>query len=85
VTALPGFPARSDVIDRYVERTGADLSRLDFYVALALWKLACIAEGVYARYRAGVMGDSGADVVASFGDRVIALAEGALAIAERLE
>jgi aminoglycoside phosphotransferase (APT) family kinase protein len=84
VSALPGFPPRSAMIARYVERTGADVSRLDFYVALALWKLACIAEGVYARYRAGVMGDDGADVVESFGDRVVALAEEALAIAERL-
>jgi aminoglycoside phosphotransferase (APT) family kinase protein len=85
VTALPGFPPRSAMIARYVERTGADVSRLDFYVALALWKLACIAEGVYARYRAGVMGAEGADVVESFGARVVALAEEALAIAERLE
>jgi aminoglycoside phosphotransferase (APT) family kinase protein len=85
VTALPGFPPRSAVVARYVERTGADVSRLDFYMSLALWKLACIAEGVYARYRAGVMGDDGADVVESFGERVIMLAEEALAIAERLE
>jgi aminoglycoside phosphotransferase (APT) family kinase protein len=85
VTALPGFPPRSAMIARYVERTGADVSLLDFYVALALWKLACIAEGVYARYRAGVMGDDGADVVESFGDRVVALAEEALTIAQRLE
>jgi aminoglycoside phosphotransferase (APT) family kinase protein len=85
VTALPGFPPRSAMIARYVERTGADVSWLDFYVALALWKLACIAEGVYARYRAGVMGDDRADVVESFGDRVIALADEALAIAQRLE
>jgi aminoglycoside phosphotransferase (APT) family kinase protein len=84
VSALPGFPPRSAMIERYVERTGADVSRLDFYVALALWKLACIAEGVYARYRAGVMGDDGAAVIESFGDRVVALAEEALAIAERL-
>jgi aminoglycoside phosphotransferase (APT) family kinase protein len=84
VSTLPGFPPRSAMIDRYVERTGADGSNLDFYVALALWKLACIAEGVYERYRAGVMGDDGTDVVESFGDRVVALAEEALAIAERL-
>jgi aminoglycoside phosphotransferase (APT) family kinase protein len=84
VSALLGFPPRSAMIARYVERTGADVSGLDFYVALALWKLACIAEGVYARYRAGVMGDDGAAVIESFGDRVVALAEEALAIAERL-
>jgi aminoglycoside phosphotransferase (APT) family kinase protein len=84
VSALPGFPPRSVMIARYEERTGADLSRLDFYVALALWKLACIAEGVYARYRAGVMGDDGADVIERFGERVVALAEAAREIAGRL-
>jgi aminoglycoside phosphotransferase (APT) family kinase protein len=83
-TTLPGFPSRSEIVARYVERTGADVSRLDFYVALALWKLACIGEGVYARYRAGVMGDGGSEVVESLGDRVVALANDALAIAERL-
>jgi aminoglycoside phosphotransferase (APT) family kinase protein len=85
VSALPGFPSRSALIERYVERTGADVSRLDFYVAFALWRLACIAEGVYARYRAGVMGDEGGEFVDRFGERVIGLAAEALAIAERLE
>jgi hypothetical protein len=27
-------------------------------VAFGYWKLACILEGVYARYRGGVMGES---------------------------
>jgi aminoglycoside phosphotransferase (APT) family kinase protein len=84
VTALPGFPPRTEVIARYAERTGADVSHVDFYVALALWKLACIAEGVLARYRAGVMGDGGDGSIDRFGDRVIALADEALAVAERL-
>jgi aminoglycoside phosphotransferase (APT) family kinase protein len=84
-TTLPGFPPRSDAVARYAERTGADVSQLDFYVALALWKLACIGEGVYARYRAGVMGDDGSEVLESLGERVVALANDALAIAERLE
>ena len=84
-SVLPGFAPRSELISRYVESTGLDVWRLDFYVALALWKLACIAEGVYARYVAGVMGDDGADVIESFGERVVALADEALSIAERLE
>jgi aminoglycoside phosphotransferase (APT) family kinase protein len=83
-TTLPGFPPRSELIARYVERTGADVSQLDFYVALALWKLACIGEGVYARYRAGVMGDDGAEVIDVLGERVVALANEALSITERL-
>ena len=30
-------------------------------MAFAYWKLACILEGVYARYVAGAMGDDGFD------------------------
>jgi aminoglycoside phosphotransferase (APT) family kinase protein len=82
-TVLPGFPDRAAVVSRYVERTAADVSSLDFYVALALWKLACIAEGVYARYRAGVMGDDGSEAE-GFGDVVLALGEQALALTDDL-
>ena len=52
----PGFPTREELRRRYAERSGRDLSELDFYVALGYWKLAIILEGVYARYAAGQYG-----------------------------
>jgi len=52
----PGFPSREELISRYAERSGRDLSQLNFYVALGYWKLAIILEGVYARYIAGGYG-----------------------------
>ncbi len=52
----PGFPDRDELKSRYAERSGRDLSQLDFYVALGYWKLAIILEGVYARYAAGGYG-----------------------------
>ena len=52
----PGFPAREELRARYAERSGRDLSQLDFFVALGYWKLAIILEGVYARYAAGAYG-----------------------------
>jgi aminoglycoside phosphotransferase (APT) family kinase protein len=52
-TRAPGFPGRKDVTARYAARSGRDLSDLDFYVALAYWKGACILEGVYLRYASG--------------------------------
>jgi aminoglycoside phosphotransferase (APT) family kinase protein len=55
-TTAPGFPGRLDLMARYAERSGRDLSELDFYVALGYWKLAIILEGVYARYVAGQYG-----------------------------
>ena len=55
-TIAPGFPSREEVKARYAERSGRDLSQVDFFVALGYWKLAIILEGVYARYAAGQYG-----------------------------
>ncbi len=52
----PGFPTRDELRRRYAERSGRDLSELDFFVALGYWKLAVIIEGVYSRYAAGQYG-----------------------------
>ncbi len=57
-TMAPGFLSRDEVRERYAERSGRDLSQIDYYVALGLWKLAIILEGVYARYAAGQYGKS---------------------------
>ncbi len=80
----PGFAGREELTARYAERTGLDVSDLDYYVALALWKLACISEGVHARYRAGVMGDHSAENAADFGERVFRLSAAALAICDQM-
>jgi aminoglycoside phosphotransferase (APT) family kinase protein len=56
-TIAPGFPDRELVKRRYAERSGRDLSEIDFYVALGLWRLAIILQGVYARFSAGQYGE----------------------------
>lgn len=60
-TMAPGFIGREEVKARYAERSGRDLSAIDFYVALGYWKLAIILEGVFARYMAGQYGESAAE------------------------
>jgi aminoglycoside phosphotransferase (APT) family kinase protein len=55
-TSVEGFLSRQEVLDRYAAASGRDLSQIDFYVAFGYWKLACIVEGVYARYVGGAMG-----------------------------
>ena len=47
---------QAELLARYADVTGRDLAQMDFYVAFAFWKLACILEGVYARYLAGALG-----------------------------
>ncbi|MDP1821343.1 MAG: phosphotransferase family protein [Acidimicrobiales bacterium] len=56
-TAIDGFMSRQQVLDRYAEVSGRNLSDIDFYIAFGYWKLACIVEGVYARYVGGALGN----------------------------
>ncbi len=76
-TLAPGFPDRAALCERYAERSGRDLSQLDFFVALGYWKLAIILEGVYARYSAGQYGkvDAGIEEFARLVERLAAEAE----------
>ena len=61
-TTLPGFPNRRYLADRYAERTGRDLSKLDFYIGFNRWKSAAIVHGVYARYMEGKKSIVGVDM-----------------------
>ena len=56
-TSGGGFPAYRDLVERYANRTGRDVSNIDYYVAFSCFRLAVIGEGVYARYLHGVMGE----------------------------
>jgi aminoglycoside phosphotransferase (APT) family kinase protein len=56
-TGIEGFPTYAELLDRYAERTGRDLSEIDYYIAFGSFRLAVISEGVYARYLHGAMGD----------------------------
>jgi len=72
-TLADGFERRADVLAAYTEASGLDTSGIAYYMAFGYWKLACILQGVYARYAAGATaGDTGS--VASFPDHVVLLA-----------
>ena len=81
-TIAPGFPDRDQVKSRYAERSGRDLSEIDFYVALGLWKLAIILQGVHARFAAGQYGSG--DDGQQFAEIVGRLAEAASDAERRL-
>jgi aminoglycoside phosphotransferase (APT) family kinase protein len=82
-TALPGFASRAELLQAYADRTGRDVSGIDYYVAFGYWKLACILEGVYARYIGGSMGSSASDFQ-GFADTVTFLAAAAKDAFDRL-
>jgi aminoglycoside phosphotransferase (APT) family kinase protein len=83
-TTGPGFPSLAQVKERYAERSGRDLALIDFYVALGMWKLAIILEGVFKRFSAGQYGDNADDAVKAFGENVVKLAEAASDAERRL-
>ena len=59
-TTAPGFSTRAQVLERYAAASGLDVTRIGYYRAFGYWKLACILQGVYARYVAGAgAGDRG--------------------------
>ena len=59
-TALPGFPSRADLVERYVVRSGRDVEPLGWFEALALWKAAVFCEAIYGRYLRGELGEEDA-------------------------
>ncbi len=71
---IPGVPPIEDVIARYGQRSGRDLSQLDYYVAFGYWKLAIILEGVYTRFASGAYGETDGSHEA-FGTLVVDLLE----------
>ena len=77
VTAEPGFPSRTQLAQRYEEKSGRDVGPLAWFEALALWKAAVFCEAIYGRY---IRGELGAEdtLAARFEDGVPLLAETAL-------
>ncbi|MDL1885716.1 phosphotransferase family protein [Anaerolineae bacterium CFX8] len=47
------FLTRDQLVRRYAERSGRDVSRIGFYHALGLFKLVVIAAQIYVRYQRG--------------------------------
>ncbi len=56
-TAGNGFPTRSEIVARYAERSGRDVSDFLFHRVLAMFKLGVIFMQIYAQYRRGTSQD----------------------------
>jgi aminoglycoside phosphotransferase (APT) family kinase protein len=79
-----GLPSRDEVVSRYSERTGRDLSRRDvtWYEAFGCWKTAVIMQQLYVRH---LRGESTDDRMATRGEQVGRIADRALALVETLD
>ena len=61
-TAFEGFMKRDAMAARYAEKTGRDLSNLNYYIGFNRWKSAAIVHGVYSRYMEGKKSHEGIDL-----------------------
>jgi aminoglycoside phosphotransferase (APT) family kinase protein len=62
-SSAPGYPDSDTVVARYAQRSGRDVSRLDWYVGFAFFKLAVILEGIHYRFDHGqTVGEGFADI-----------------------
>lgn len=81
-TSVGGFSTREEFIARYAERTGREVTAINYYRAFQYWRLAAIVEGVLARYLKGVMGNEASTDV--FRSQVEGLANSALELIETI-
>ncbi len=58
LTAAPGSMSRAELVEAYGRATGRDVSDAVFYFVYGVFKLAVVAQQIYARYAAGHTRDS---------------------------
>jgi aminoglycoside phosphotransferase (APT) family kinase protein len=56
-TTVPGSMTRAQLLQRYAQATGRDVSSMDFYLAFARFKIAVIIQQIYYRYHLGLTKD----------------------------
>jgi aminoglycoside phosphotransferase (APT) family kinase protein len=56
-STYPGSMTRAELIERYSQKTGRDVSQMSFYLVLARFKIAVIVQQIYYRYHHGLTKD----------------------------
>jgi aminoglycoside phosphotransferase (APT) family kinase protein len=56
-TTFPGSLTRVQIVERYSQKTGRDVSRIAFYLAFARFKIAVIVQQIYFRFHQGLTKD----------------------------
>ena len=73
-TTADGFSSREEVLAAYAKHSSLDVSNIAYYQAFGCWKLACIMQGVFARYGAGAFAGD-ASSVSEYPKHIALLAE----------
>ncbi|MCH6264639.1 phosphotransferase family protein [Neobacillus citreus] len=53
VTTNPGFLSRKEMLERYAQKSGRDISNIDYYLTFAFYKIAVILQQLYYRWSIG--------------------------------
>ena len=77
LAALGGLPTRAELLEAYRDADGRQTSSLDWYVAMACFKLGIVIEGTWSRYLAG-------RASAEAGERLHASAENLIGLGTRV-
>lgn len=77
LAALGGLATRGELLEAYRDAGGRPTTRLDWYVAMACFKLAIVIEGTWSRYLAG-------QATAEAGERLHASAENLIELGTRV-
>jgi aminoglycoside phosphotransferase (APT) family kinase protein len=81
ITAEPGWYTRAELVGRYAEKAGRDVSGLGYYEVFGLFKLGVILQQIYVRFHRGQTRD---ERFRDFHLRVRGLMRAAVELAERL-
>jgi aminoglycoside phosphotransferase (APT) family kinase protein len=78
----PGYLTRREMLDRYEAKTGLKMTNFPFYQAFAMFKLAIIMEGSYARF---LLGQTDDPLFALTKERTPAMADAAWAVCQSVK
>jgi aminoglycoside phosphotransferase (APT) family kinase protein len=65
---------RASALQRYADRSGRDLSEIDWYVVFGTWKLGVILQQIYIRWLRGQTSDDRFEVLGAGAARLFDLA-----------
>ncbi len=71
MTHRPGYLSKDEIITRYAQRSGRDVSTVRWYETFALFKIAVVIQQIFYRYKNGQTDDPR---FATFDERVTYLA-----------
>jgi aminoglycoside phosphotransferase (APT) family kinase protein len=79
ITTRPGWFTRAQIVERYAQQTGRDISGLGYYEVFGIFKVTVVLQQIYFRYWRGQTRD---ERFRDFGERVRGLVEVAAKVAE---